>query len=217
MGLAHLSCLVWQAETSVKEAEEWNTGEGMRKWERCFDCGQFFHGAVRLALGWACWKMYLGRPDSDGYRCQSIGILGNGLLMSGRPEEALPVLEANLATIRRYWPDEESILNAQSSLANCFSDLGRYGEALVLDREAHARRVALLGVSDEYTIRGSLCLSITLLKLKLWGEVKSFVRDQMLPAARRSLGDDHDLTLGLIQNLAAALQDDPTRTSDDLR
>merc|ERR1719174_2540243 len=38
MGLAHLSCLVRQGEMSVKEKEELNTGEGMQKWDRCFDC-----------------------------------------------------------------------------------------------------------------------------------------------------------------------------------
>jgi len=51
-----VACLVRQAEMSVKEKEEWNTGEGMRKWTTCFDCGQDFHGAVKVAVGWACWK-----------------------------------------------------------------------------------------------------------------------------------------------------------------
>merc|ERR1711940_275820 len=32
MGLAHVACLVRQAEMSVKEKEEWNTGEGFMKW-----------------------------------------------------------------------------------------------------------------------------------------------------------------------------------------
>ena len=63
MGLAHLSCLVRQGGVSVKEKEEDGTGEGMQKWQRCFDCGQNFHGAVLLALGWASWKTYFRRAD----------------------------------------------------------------------------------------------------------------------------------------------------------
>ena len=39
MGLAHVSCLVRQAEASVKQSEEDHTGEGIEKWNTCFDCG----------------------------------------------------------------------------------------------------------------------------------------------------------------------------------
>ena len=55
MGLAHVTCLVRQADMSVKEYEDQGTGEGFLKWQKCFDCGQDFHGPVQLALGWACW------------------------------------------------------------------------------------------------------------------------------------------------------------------
>ena len=37
MGLAHVACLVRQAEMSVKEYEEWGTGKGLLKWEKCFE------------------------------------------------------------------------------------------------------------------------------------------------------------------------------------
>ena len=92
-----MSCLVRQAEVSVKEKDEEGTGEGRSKWYKCFDCGQSFHGAVQLALGWAVWKTYLGRPERDDARCHSIRLLGEALRQNERPEEALPVLEANLA------------------------------------------------------------------------------------------------------------------------
>ena len=58
MGLAHVGCLVWQGEMAMTEEEECGTGEGLLKWQKCFDCGQDFHGHVFLALGWACWKAY---------------------------------------------------------------------------------------------------------------------------------------------------------------
>ena len=65
MGLAHVACLVRQAEMEVKRKEEWNDGEEFAKWERCFDCGQRFHGAVAHALGWAGWKTYGPRRNRD--------------------------------------------------------------------------------------------------------------------------------------------------------
>ena len=63
MGLAHLSCLVRQAEVATEQWEEYDTGEGVGKWVRCYDCGQDFHGAVDVALGWAFWKTYVRRAD----------------------------------------------------------------------------------------------------------------------------------------------------------
>ena len=133
--------------------------------------------------------------------------------MSSQPEEALPVLEATLALNLRYWShDERAILCAQSSLASCRSDLGRDDEALVLRREIYTRRVVTLGVSHERTILSGCSLSISLNKLRLYTESKTFTRDQLLPEARRSLGADHDLTLRSSQTLAHALCDDPQRT-----
>ena len=81
-GLAHVTCLVRQAEMSVKEMEECNTGEGMAKWWTCFDCGEEFLGHVMIALAWACWKTYLGRPESDGLRSVGLSSLGSALLLN---------------------------------------------------------------------------------------------------------------------------------------
>ena len=173
---------------------------------------------LRLALGWAMWKTYLGRAEWDSVRRDAMGgCLGVALRVSARPEEALPMLEAELAlTLLYYSHDEEAILTSQSNLASCFSDLGRHDEALVLKRAVYARKAALLGVSHKNTILSGVCLVATLKNLDLWDEVTE-LRDQLLPAARRSLGDDHDLTLRLRQNLAATLQLKPGRTRHDPR
>jgi len=209
---------VRQAEMSVKEIEEWGTGHGIQKWERCFDCGQRFHGPVQLALGWACWKTYLGRSDRDQRYTQSMGILGGALRLNDQPEEALPVLEANLALKRRYWShNEQSILMAQSDLASCLANLGQHDEALVLKRATYSRRVATLGVSHERTILSGANLSISLQTLGLWDELKTFTRDRLLPEARRSLGADHDLTLRTSHNLAVALMGNPESTRNNPR
>merc|ERR1712129_623828 len=60
----------------------------------------------------------------------------------------------------------------------------------------------------------NLCIS---LKFNgLWDESKSLARDQLLPAARRFLGPDDAITLGINQNLAYELQENPKHTRDDL-
>jgi len=155
MGLAHVSCLAWQAEMEVKWGEDLHQGEDFEKWVTCFACGQDFHGPVFLALAWACWKTYLGRPETDRYRSRALELLGETLYENDRHAEALPVFEAHLALSRRreeWTHKEEEILDAQDSVADCLCDLGRHDEALVLWREIYARRVDTLGVSHETTI-----------------------------------------------------------------
>merc|ERR1712094_79941 len=115
----------------------------MRQWQTCFDCGQNFHGPVQFALSWACWKLYLGRPEANDTRCNALEVLGRALAVSSRSEEALPVLEASLALNRRYWShDKRAILIAETNLASCLGDLDRHNEALVLKREIYAKEVA---------------------------------------------------------------------------
>ena len=213
-----MSCLVWQAEMSAKEFEEWGTGEGIQKWDKCFDCGEFFHGAVRLALtGWASWKTYLGRPEADGLRFMAFGALGECLRRSSQPEEALPVLKAYLATVRRCYPrSEKGILDAQTRVSNCLEDIGRLDEALVLNRAIHARYVAWRGASDENAIMSGMRVAGSMIALELYDECKAFARNQLLPAAR-PLGADHDITLKFNVILANSLGLSLERTRDGPR
>ena len=60
-GFAHVSCLAEQAKILWAEAEENNLGakarnERWNRWYECRLCEQEYHGVVRCALGWACWK-----------------------------------------------------------------------------------------------------------------------------------------------------------------
>mmetsp|Transcript_28608 Transcript_28608/g.88505 ORF Transcript_28608/g.88505 Transcript_28608/m.88505 type:complete len:158 (-) Transcript_28608:197-670(-) len=138
--------------------------------------------------------------------------------LQSRPEEELPVLEANLALSRRNWPhDEKGIRTAQTNIAACFSDLGREDEALVLKRAIYAKEVTSLGTSHQDTLRDGCNVANSLIKLHLWDETTTLLRDQLLPPARRSLGPDHDTTLELNLKLAAVLGLNPACTSDNLR
>ena len=76
-GFAHVSCLAEQAKILVAEAEENNLDTKVKqkrwnRWDTCSLCEQRYHGVVKCALGWACWKTYLGRPEADRLRSMAM-------------------------------------------------------------------------------------------------------------------------------------------------
>jgi len=78
----YVSCLAEQAKILVAEAEEnnWDNDRFMprwRRWEKCSLCEQKYHGVVRCALGWACWKTYVGRPETDWARSNAMTYSGD--------------------------------------------------------------------------------------------------------------------------------------------
>ena len=59
-----------QAKILVTEGEEKNLDAKEQqarwvRWSTCCLCEQHYHGVVRCALGWACWKAYVSRPEDD--------------------------------------------------------------------------------------------------------------------------------------------------------
>ena len=120
-GVVHVSCLAEQAKVLMDEAEQNNLREAFReagkRWYVCSLCEQRYHGVVACALGWASWKMFLGRPKEDGVRCSAMEQLGNGLHDGGHYEDALSVREAELAMARRIGASEADVLIVQGNLA----------------------------------------------------------------------------------------------------
>ena len=109
LGVAHVSCLALQAKLLAAEAEEKKLdGEALdavwARWHTCSLCEHEYHGVVRCALGWACWRTYVGRPEVDWARRDAMMQLGNGLADVDHHEDALPVREAELAIHRRLGP-----------------------------------------------------------------------------------------------------------------
>ena len=81
-GVAHVSCLVRQAQVAVQQGlanEENNLVPRLKWWWTCRLCEQHHHGAVESALGWACWKTYVGRPAGDHLRNIALQILADSL------------------------------------------------------------------------------------------------------------------------------------------
>ena len=141
-GFVHVSCLERQAKILVAEAENRLDLDAYnarwRRWYICRLCEQEYHGVVRCALGWACWKTYVGRPERSVPRRLAMNLLGNGLSMAERYADALPVIEAELSMLRHLGAPERSALISRGNLAMCYYDRGQIDEALSMQREIYA-------------------------------------------------------------------------------
>ena len=220
-GFAHVSCLAEQAKILWAEAEENNLDwkvkcERWRRWDTCSLCEQQHHGVVYCALGWACWKTYLGRPEVDSARRSAMTELGNGLAKARHHEEALSVREAHLSTERRLGASEEDILAAQCNLARAHAALGRLEESRLMRRDVYSGFLKLGGEESIETITAASNYAATLIKLNRFEEARSLLR-KSIPVARRVLGESDRLTLEMRWCYATALYQDEGASLDDRR
>ena len=208
-GFAHVSCLAEQAKILVAEGEENNLGakaetERWGRWHTCGLCEQRHHGVVSCALGWACWKTYMARPNLDRLRMNAMTQLGNGLYTAQLYKDALPVQEAQVSMLRRLGASKDHIFIVLNNLAGTYDKLGRRELANPLRREVYAGWLELLGEEDEATLIAAANYAASLVYLGRFEEAKALLRE-MMPVARRVLGDNHDLPLQMIRVYAAAL------------
>jgi tetratricopeptide (TPR) repeat protein len=220
-GFAHVSCLAEQAKILVAEAEENNLDLKVKqaRWERWYACGlceQDYHGVVAGALGWACWKTYVGRPATDQVRGMAMTQLGNGLHDAGRHEDALSVKETELSTMRRLGVAEEHMLCVQANLASTYRKLGRHEQALSIRQEVYSRSVNLYGEEHRETLSEAYNCATALVTLERFEEAKALMR-KTLPVARRVLGENNETTIRMRWNYALTIYADPAATLDDLR
>jgi hypothetical protein len=217
-GFAHVSCLAEQAKILVAEAEENNLDVQPRwkRWHMCSLCEQGYHGVVIGALGWACWKTYVGRPEANRIRRCAMTVLGNSLGLAGHHEDALSVQETEFSMLRRLGASEANVLDFQSNIAITYSKLGRDEEALQIDRDVYFGRLKLNGEQNYYTVNAANNYAVSLVHLKRFEEAKVLML-KMIPAARRVLGENHNLTLKTRWLYAKALYKGPAATLDDLR
>jgi hypothetical protein len=219
-GFAHVSCLAEQAKILCDEAEENNLddkvlNERFDRWYSCSLCEQKYHGVVACALGWACWKMYVGRSEVDWSRLMTMNVLGHGLTAAEHHEDALNVREAELSMRRRLGQSEHNMLVAQMNLAITYRALGRLDEASRMQRDVYSGRLKLNGEEHLETLRAAYNYAVSLSNLKRFKEAKAQFH-KMFPVARRVLGESQ-LTLQMRWNYAEALYQNAGATLDDLR
>ena len=179
-------------------------------------CEQHYHGVVKCALGWACWKTYVGRPETDSARQMAMNVLGLGLTAADHHEAALRVKEAELSMLRRLGADEDNMLVAQCNLANSYVELGRNEEALRIKQDVYSGYLKLKGEEHPKTFQAANNYVVSLNGLQRFGEAKALLRKAM-PVTRRVLGDSNELTLRMSATYAMALYLDPVATLGDLR
>ena len=181
------SCLARQAKELVAEAEENNLGEDVlserwERWETCSLCGLYFHSDVAHALGWACWKTYLGRPESDEFRKNSMVVLAWGLRCVGRYEEAVVICDAYRELNQR---DPEKRMNVVMTLqltnteSHCLSKLRRYDDALDVDRWALRVATSAYGELDVDSLEAANNLGQSLADLGRYQEARTLLHDSL--------------------------------------
>ncbi|CAH0366949.1 unnamed protein product [Pelagomonas calceolata] len=220
-GFVHVSCLAEQAKILCDEAEENNLdikakNERFRRWQECSLCEQTYHGGVKCALGWACWKTYLGRPETDEILLFAMGVLGSALSAAKQYEDALSVREASLATRRRIGAPEESMLVALGSLANSYHQLGRLEETNRILGDVYSRHCRLSGEDGESSLASAYNYANSFSELGRFEEARSLSR-KAIPVTRRVLGKNHELTLRMKWIYACALYKKRGATLDERR
>ena len=94
--------------------------------------------------------------------------------------------------------------------------LGRVQEAISLRRDVYSGCVKLYGEEDRDSIIAANNYAASLKSLGRFEEAKTVLR-KAIPVAQRVLGEAHEITLGMRQNYAMSLYQDPASTLDDLR
>ena len=220
-GVAHVSCLAEQAKILCDEVEENNLGYDAfnarwHRWDTCSLCEQSYHGVVKCALGWACWKTYLGRTEADWTRRLAMTVLGNGLYGADHHEDALPVYEAELSMKRRHNASEESLLSGLANLAVTYGMVGRHEKAVGMLRDIYSGSLRLYGEDNRRTLISASNYAASLRDHDSFEEARLLLR-KTLPVARRVLGDSDRITLTMRKIYATALYEDDSSTPDDLR
>ena len=232
-GFVHVSCLAEQAKILVAEVEENKLGgkaldERWKRWYACNQCEQWYHGKAGCALGWACWKTYVGRPlETSTRRVEALTVLGNALFMTGNehggidPESAkmaLKVYEVALAVrVKHYSFDPQGqIITLKGNIAGCLSELGRTAEAIVARRGIFDQLKQVGGVADREALQAGVNLSIDMIRLQRIDELDAFLREnELLVTAQRVLGREHEYTIRLKWAHAHALRVD--KSTDAVR
>ena len=111
---------------------------------------------------------------------------------------------------------EICMLNVQGNLATTYRRLGRFEEALQLERNVYHGSLRLCGEEDRNTLQTANNYADSLKSLYRFEEAKSVLRE-VIPVARRVLGGQDRLTLTMRKVYAEALCCDVGATLDNLR
>ena len=104
----------------------------------------------------------------------------------------------------------------QGNLAITYEALGRLEDASRIEKDVYSGLFKFNGDEHRDTLMAACNYASSLNGLQRFEEAKSLLR-KMVPVARRVLGENDRLTLGMRRNYAIALYKDGGATLDDLR
>ena len=107
------------------------------------------------------------------------------------------------------------MLALQHNLANSYGDLGFLEKSLSMRKVTYSGTLKLLGKENEHTFLTANSYASSLLTSGRFEEVKSLLCE-LMPVARRTLGEGHELTLKMRKAYARALYENKAATLDDL-
>ena len=133
-----------------------------------------------------------------------MNLLWNGLQNAQKYEDALEVVKADLSIQERNGVPRHVYLATLGNMAQVLDELRRPDEAIRIYEDIYAQKLSLYESSDIEVIITAYNLGRALRHAGLGDEQKRLM-DSTIPNARKSLGDDHELTLRCRQNAAAAV------------
>ena len=118
--------------------------------------------------------------------------------------------------MRRNGAPAKHMLTVQANIVNTLEEVGRAEEAMLMRDDVYSGTLKLYGEEHRETLVEADNYAVALSDLGRFEEAKSLIRKTM-PVARRVLGESDQLVLGMRQNFALTLYQDPAATLDDLR
>ena len=137
----------------------------------------------------------------------SMDCLANAMLLAGKMDEAMPMLEKVLELKEsELGPDHEDTINAMSNLGRAYEESGQLEKGLALKERALRASESKLGHDHEQvlTTKNNLARAY-----HVAGEVGKAIRlfEECLETSKASHGESHPITLGAMNNLAAAYEE----------
>lgn len=228
-GFAHLSCLAQQALGIMQARIPGDLGANLYEfayplvgpaidgWHMCQICKSPHTTDIATALGWTCFRLciIMGRPEEDGIRCMALTLLSNSLQKEGTYQEALPMIEALLATVRRAWPDNTNeLIQTSANLANVYGECDKIEEAAALYKDLYEQMCALHGPESVYPATMGSNYAQTLIRVERFADAQAIGRE-IVQWAHRNPDSPHSFHIA--KALMDSLYKDPNASVDDLR
>ena len=95
------------------------------RWHTCGLCEQQYHGVVRCALGWACWKTYVGRPETDKARGFAMDAARDRFIRCKSGRGGVDRARGHFIYNAANGASEGNMLTVQANIVNTLEEVGR--------------------------------------------------------------------------------------------